>query len=140
MPKPIQYDAASIDFTARYRRSTTVAASPAAAAETTICTITVPIGDLSIVSGIEVVGWCAYTVGTNGTAGTLKIRQTDTSGTTIASTGALTRTAAQLVDDSIAGFDTAPAGTSQVYVLTLTITAGSAASTVSAAFLRALVI
>jgi hypothetical protein len=40
----------------------------------------------------------------------------------------------------VAGFDTGPTLPGQVYVATLTITAGAAASTVSGLYLRALVV
>jgi hypothetical protein len=137
---PIDQSAIGVDLSPRFIQSNAVAASPSAATETTICTLTIP-SNLSVVSGVILLGFAAFTVGTNGTACNLKIRQTNTSGTTLGATGATTGgiTAANLVDMNVAGFDTA-AGGSQVYVLTLTVTGGSATSTVSAAQLVAIVV
>jgi hypothetical protein len=136
MPVPITISGASIDLSQRFDRSTTVAGSPALAEEKIIATLTVNT-DETIEEGVELDGWAAYTVGTSGTAGTMRIRRTDVNGTVIATTGAVTRTAAQLVEQSIAGFDSAPALTGQVYVLTLQVTLGAAVSTVSAVKLGA---
>lgn len=138
MPAPIRYDGKSLDLTGRYVASTTVAASPAAATETIIATVTVP-GDVSVLQGIEVVAWAAFTVGASGTAANLRIRLTNVSGTVKSATGATTVTAANLVERSAAAFDaTGTAGA--VYVATLEVTAGAAASTVSGVLLRALVV
>ena len=141
MPQPIQYSAEHLDLGPRYFYSTTVAASPALAAETTIATLTVN-GDLAQSKGIRLSGWAAFTVGTGGTAVNLRIRQTNTGGTLIAATGALTGgiAAANLVAQDVDGFDTAGVLPGQVYVLTLQVTAGAAASTVSAVLLDALVV
>jgi hypothetical protein len=139
MPQPIRYDSISFDLSKRFPITTTVGASPAAASETIIGTLTIPsFSDIAVVSGIIVQGWAAYTVGTSGTAVTLKIRQTNVSGTTVASTGALTRAAANLAADDINGFDSG-AGVG-VYVLTMTVTAGAATSTVSALNLAAIIV
>lgn len=139
MPLPIQAGAQSLDLSPRVFRSTTVAASPAAAAETTICTVTVS-GDLATALGVLIIGAAAYTVGATGTAVTLRIRQTDTSGTVVFSSGAQTRTAANLHSDAVAGFDSGQVAARQVYVLTMTVTGGSGASTVSAATLVAIAV
>lgn len=139
MPAPIQYSAEHIDLSPRFFFSTTVAASPAAATETTICTLTVT-GDLAVGKGILLSGWLAFTVGTSGVSATVKIRQTGTSGTTIAATGAQNVTAADIRSFAIQGIDTAGVLPNQVYVLTLTVGSGAAASTVSACNLSALVL
>jgi hypothetical protein len=89
---------------------------------------------------IVLLGWAAYTVGASGTAVTLKLRQTDTSGTTIATTGATSATAGNLYSLDIHGFDTSPLTAGGIYVLTMTVTAGGAASTVSAVSLIGLAI
>ena len=138
---PLEVTAASIDLSGRVAESKTVAASPSAATETTIATITVDT-NLAIQQGVLLRGFAAFTVGTNGSAVTLKIRRTDTSGATVASTGALTGgiAAAALVAETVLGFDTALGGTGQVYVLTLTVTGANAASTVSAVELDAIVV
>lgn len=140
-PQTIQVGGAGVDLSPRLFTSTTVAASPAGASETTICTLTVS-NALVMGSGILLFGSAAFTVGTNGTAVTMKIRRTDTSGATIFSSGATTAgvAAAALMQQDVQGLDTAVTLPGQVYVLTLTVTGGSAASTVSAANLIALVI
>lgn len=139
MPVPISRNAQGDDLQARFPSTTTVGASPAGSAETVIGTLVIPsFGDTQILSGVSLTGWAAYTVGTSGTAVTLRVRQTNVAGTVVASTGALTRAAASLNADDVQGVDATPGvGT---YVLTMTVTAGAAASTVSALLLRAIVI
>ena len=141
MPQPIRSDSIGLDLTKRFVVYKTVDASPSAATETVIATLTIPsFSDISVVSGIQVSGWAAFTVGTSGTACTLKIRQTNVSGTTVATTGALTGgvSAGNLIAQDVEAFD-AGAGASS-YALTLTVTGGAAASTVSALLLRAIII
>jgi hypothetical protein len=139
MPQPIQLGAAGIDLSPRIKHSSTVVGSPAGASETIVASVTVP-GDLATALGVLVLGYAAVTVGTSGTALTWKLRQTDTSGTTFKTSGAKTATAGNLVDEQIVGLDVSPAATGQVYVLTLTVTAGAAASTVSAVTLVAIAV
>ena len=138
--QPISENAIGIDLTGRFVQSTAIVASPTAATETTICTLTIP-SNVSVINGVVLLGFAAFTVGTSGSACNLKIRQTGTSGTTIAATGATTGgiSATNLVDMNVAGTDTASVG-SGVYVLTLTVTAGAATSTVSACQLVAIVV
>jgi hypothetical protein len=136
MPVPITVSGASIDLGQRVDRSVAVVGSPAAAAETIIATITVNTDEV-LTEGVDLDGWAAYTVGTNGTAAELRIRRTNAAGTLIATSGPVTRVAAQLVEHAVSGFDATPAATGQVYVLTLQVTAGSAISTVSATKLGA---
>lgn len=131
MPVPISIASASLDLSQRFDRVTAIDASPALAAETIIATLTMNTDEV-ITEAIQLRGWAAYTVGTSGTAVTLRIRKTNVSGTIVATTGAVSATAATLRADSIEGVDTAPAATGQVYVLTMQVTAGAAASTVSA--------
>lgn len=139
MPQPITSSVVHEDLTGRFPVTTTVGASPSAAAETIIGTLTIPsFGDTSILSAVILSGWAAYTVGTSGTAVNLRIRQTNVSGTVVAATGALTKTAANLYADDVAGTDATPGvGT---YVLTMQVTGGAAASTVSALILSAVVV
>jgi hypothetical protein len=141
MPRPINEGADAIDLSPRFVRSAVVVASPTAAAETIIAQ-TAAIGDVAVVTGVKLWGWAAFTVGTNGTAARLRLRQTNVAGTVIADSGALTGgiAAANLVAQDIEGFDTAAVAPSQVYVLTLQVTAASAGSTVSAVMLSGLVI
>ena len=139
MPAPIQIAGGGVDLSARYVASTTIVGSPAAAAETIVASVTLP-RDLTITQGVYLLAVVAFTVGTSGTAANLRIRQTDTSGTVLYSTGAATVTAANLVNFVASARDTSPAANAQVYVATLTVTAGAAASTVSAVFLSATII
>jgi hypothetical protein len=136
---PIQETAAGIDLQSRVPVSTTVVASPSAATETIIGQIALT-GDVSVQRSAIVRGWAAFTVGTSGTAVRLRIRKDNVSGTVIGDTGALTATAATLVQDNVAATDTSPSNTGQVYCLTLTVTSGAAASTVSALELDAIVV
>lgn len=128
-----------LDLSPRVFTTATVAASPAAATETIIATLTIS-GDLRINSGVLLLGSAAFTVGTDGTAANLRIRRTDASGTVVYATGATNGgvlAATQLTNLTAQGFD-ANLTVPQVYVLTLTVTAASAASTVSAASLVAI--
>lgn len=141
MPQPIRYDSTSFDLSKRVQIYTTVDASPALAAETIIATLNlVSFADISVVSGIRLSGWAAFTVGTSGTAVRMRIRQTNVAGTVKADTGALTGgvAAAALMAQDVEGFDSG-AGVA-TYVLTLQVTAGAAVSTVSALLLQAAII
>jgi hypothetical protein len=141
MPRPINEGADAIDLSPRFVRSAVVVASPALAAETIIAQ-TAAIGDVAVMQGVRLSGWAAFTVGTTGSAATLRLRQTNVSGTVIATTGAVTGgiAAAGLVALDVEGFDAAATPPGQVYVLTLQVTAATAGSTVSAVMLSGLVI
>lgn len=139
MPDPIRLDGSAVLLGSRVFQSATVTGSPAAAAETIVCTLPA-IPDLAFGLGVILIGWCTLTVGASGTAITTKLRRTNASGQTIATSGATTATAGNLVDRSISAIDTGPTLPGQVYVMTLTVTAGAAASTVSAATLVAVVV
>lgn len=141
MPVQIRYDSQGLDATKRVQVTTGITGSPALAAETIIATLVLTgFADTPILSGVELSGWAAFTVGTSGTAVAMRIRQTNVLGLVIATTGALTGgiAAANLVAQDVEGFD-AGAGVG-TYVLTLQVTAGAAASTVSATKLRAILI
>lgn len=139
MPQPIRYSAQSIDLSPRFQQTTTVAASPTDSTETIIATLTLSgFNDLAVVSGIQLIGWAALTVGTNGVSANLRIRQTNASGTVVAATGATTVTAANLVAREVQGNDATPGVA--VYVLTLAVGSASAGSTVSACSLRAIIV
>lgn len=127
------------DWSARVKMSATVAGSPATSGETTVCTLTVT-SNLSVATGVALFGWVAYTAGTNAATATLKIRQTGTSGSTIATSPALVVVATDLYTQNIIGIDTSPTVPGQVYVLTLTVASGSAISTVSAVGLVAVAV
>lgn len=139
--EPIHSSALGIDLSPRIAIYTTVDASPAAASETVIATLTIPnFGNLSVVSGIRLSGWAALTVGTSGASVRMRIRQTSVGGTVKADTGVLTGgvAAGNLLAQDVEGFDSG-AGVG-VYVLTLTIGSGAATSTVSALVLQATII
>lgn len=139
MPVPIQYSGAAVDLSPRVFRTTTVAASPSAATETTIASITCT-GDIAVIAGSLLAGSCGFTAGTSGATARVRIRRTDTSGTVVADSGAFTVAAASVYSAAVIGFDTAAVMPGQVYVLTLTVASAAAASTVSAAGLVALVV
>ena len=140
-PQQITVAAPQIDLSARIIDTTTVGASPTAAAETIIGTLTIPnFAGIAVMQRIYLGGWAAFTVGTAGTAANLRIRQTNVTGTVIAATGALTGgiAAAALVAQDVCGSDASPGVA--VYVLTLQVTSATAGSTVSALQLYALVV
>lgn len=139
MPVPLRLTAAGIDLTSREADDASVDASPADATETVIATVTCD-SDVAIVNGVLLIGFAAFTVGTNGTAATFRIRRSTVAGTVVKSTGAETMTAAQLRSRTIVGLDTGASATGQVYVLTLEVTGATAASTVSAVELVAVMI
>lgn len=140
--EPIHLNAQGIDLSSRIVETTTVQNSPiAAAAETIIATLTIPnFGNTTIVSKILLSGWAAFTYGGAATAGTLSVRQTDGSGTVVATTGALTRGVAAAALDalSVQGSDATP-GVAK-YVLTLQVTSGNTNTTISAVSLRAYIV
>lgn len=142
MPQPITENVQRVDLQARFPVTTTVVASPAAAAETIIANLTIPsFGDTSILNGVLLQGWAAYTVGTSGASVTFRIRQTNVSGTVVVTTGALTGSqhgAGILSADDISGFDAAPGVA--VYCMTMQVASAAAASTVSALCLTATVV
>lgn len=139
VPVPTRLAGSAVDLADRISRSATVAASPALAAETTVCTVTVA-GYPPTGLGVILFGFAAFTVGASGVSVNAKLRKTDTSGTTLKATGAVTFTAGNLGSLSILGVDTSPSLPGQVYVLTLTVASGAAESTVSAVELIALAI
>lgn len=142
VPVPIQETAANLDLSTRIFKSTSVAASPADATETAVCTVTCT-GDIAAVAGVYLFGFAAFTVGTNGVSVNAKLRRTDASGTTVIATGVTNEgvtAATQLGYRTLLGFDSGPTLPGQVYVLTLTVGSASAASTVSAATLVAVVV
>lgn len=135
MPDPINRDGAGVDLSRRFVASTTVVASPAAASETIIAQTAAVAGNVAVISGVLLLAYAAYTVGTSGASVRLRLRQTGLAGTVVGDTGAMTGSqhgAGILSSDSVYGFDTAPAAGGQVYVLTMTVGSGAAQSTVSA--------
>lgn len=139
MPEAIRLSGIGVATGDRLFRTATVAASPADATETVIASLAIG-EDIAIGKGILVSGFAAFTVGTNGTNSNLRIRRTSVAGTILKATGALTTAAAALFAPSIVVLDTGGALPNQTYVLTLTVTAATAASTVSAVELIAEVV
>ena len=144
MTDAIELSARFVDLSDRIKKSTTVAASPATAAETVIATTAAFDNQLTFALGVLLIAEAAYTLGTSGASCRLRIRQGTTagSGTVIYDTGAMTGghgSAATLVADSAGSFDTAPAA-GQQYCLTLAVGSASATSTVSAVSLVAIAI
>lgn len=119
-----------IDLSQRIAVSTTVVASPTAAAETLIVQATLP-GGLAFAAGAYLFGWAAFTVGTSGVSAQLRIKPTSTSQGAKVNTGAVTVTAGNLYELTAIGFDSAPAD-GQLYIMSLTVASAVAASTVSA--------
>lgn len=148
MPYPIQRDAKETDLSGRVASSSAIVGSPAAAAETVVCQITGIDNQLAVMAGVFLSGVVSFTVGTSGTAIRVRIRTgvTAGAGTVVADTGAITGgvTAANLLSQDLQGFDTSVVGGGAVgatsYCLTLQVTAGAAASTVSQVNLFALVV
>lgn len=139
MPQPIKTSVIFEDLSARFQGTSTVGGSPATNEEKIIGTLTLSnFNDVAVVAGIRLHGWCSFTAGTNGVTATMRIRQTDASGTVIASTGANTVVATQIYALDALGADAAP-GIGK-YVLTLQIGSGSAVSTVSALHISATII
>lgn len=141
MPDPVVSSLRFADLTSRFVFSTSVVGSPAGSSETIIASVQLPSG-LTVNSGVLIGGWAAYTLGTSATACELRVRQTNVSGTVVADTGAMTgghNSAGLLVADDVNGVDTSP-GDAQIYKLTLTVTGGAAASTVSKVLLFAIAV
>lgn len=135
---PIRIGANELDLSQRTVVSTTVVASPSASSETIIASVKIP-DNIAVVTGVLLIAQAAYTVGTSGVSVKLLIRQTDTSGTIVGTTGAITETAANLDSTSVLGWDASPAS-GQVYKLTMTVASGAAASTVSGLSLVAILL
>jgi hypothetical protein len=142
MPEPIRQTLIDHDLSSRFLGTSTVVASPADATETIIASLAIPaFGDLTIVSGIRLHGFAAFTIGTAGVSGNLKIRETNASGATVAATGIVNAgvwAATQLTTLSVLGFDAAPGVAT--YVLTLTVGSANAPSAVSGVHLSAVVV
>jgi hypothetical protein len=140
VPDPYRLSADEVQFSTRLFGSAAVVASPAAAAETIICTVTVNT-QARPDQVVWLQGFAAFTVGTSGTSARLRIRRTDVAGAVQGDTGATTGgiAATNLVDANVSGIDALGAIGAMVYVLTLQIAAGAAVSTVSATTMFAIV-
>ena len=147
MPYQFESSAHIMDWGPRFFTTATVVGSPAAATETIVAQITGIDSFLGVSKGVYLSGDASFTVGTSGTAVRLRIRQGTTagSGTVISDTGALTGgvAAGNLLSQDIQGTDTASSGGTAVavtsYHLSLQVTSGAAASTVSQVSLVAII-
>ena len=128
----INQSGAKVDLSPRFLTSVAIVGSPAAASETIIAQSS-PLPAVAALTGVLVEGYAAFVVGTSGTAVRMRVRQTNVAGAVVADSDAVTGgiAAANKVTMSVNGIDTAPTIPGQVYVLTLTVTAGAAASTVA---------
>lgn len=147
MPYGFIQSANTLDLGPRVVSSSTVVGSPATNAETVVCSITGLDGQLSASNGVFLSGVASLTVGTSGTAVTVRIRTGTTAGagTVVATTGALTGgiSAGNLISQDLQGFDTAASGGTAIastsYCLTVQVTGGAATSTVSQTNLTAII-
>jgi hypothetical protein len=136
---PIGVAGGRVDLSRRIQSTNTVVASPAAASETIVASLTI-VDFLSVAAGVLLEGFAALTIGTSGTSCTMRIRQTNVGGTIVGNTGALNAAATNLIGPSLNCFDASPVLPGQTYVLTLTIAAGVAPSTVTACQLLAIIV
>jgi hypothetical protein len=148
MPYPFVYSANEMDLSPRFKSSSAIVGSPALALETIVCQITGLDGFTGAASGVFLSGVVSFTVGTSGTAVQVRIRTGTTvgAGTVVADTGALTGgvAAGNKLSQDLQGFDAAATGGTAIastsYCLTVQVTAGAAASTVSQTNLIALIV
>jgi hypothetical protein len=120
--------------------STTVVGSPAAAAETVICT-TPPLNPPSDASNIIVIGMYQIQTGTNGTTVNTRIRQGATAaGLVVSGFPGLTVVATQVYTPSILAIDTPGLVAGLQYSMSAQVGAATAVSTVSSLALLAMAI
>lgn len=139
MPVPFQQSAAVLDLSPRVFRTAAVVGSPPDGTETIIASVTLN-QDIAITTGVLLLGWAAFTAGTNAIGGRLRLKRTDAAGATVKDAGAVTVVATKLYSPDIIAFDAFQAAPGQIYVMTLTMASGSAESTVSAVSLIALAV
>jgi hypothetical protein len=135
----IAMDGARVFYQTSMFQTTTITGSPALAAETIVATLVLPVV-IRADQRVFLFGWSAYTVGTTGTNSIVRLRQTNVAGTIVASTGSLTTAAASLQSPCIVSTDAPGLQSAFTYVMTLQVTAATAASTLTAVSLIALVI
>jgi hypothetical protein len=141
MPDPITLNAGRMDLTDRIVENHTVSASPALAAITTVSTLTWnPQSSPTVVYGAFLSVECALTIGTSGVSALGQIRRGTSTGTVIASTGAVTVVAGNLYSLSTQGVDQVAFAPGQAWVFCLTIASGGAQSTVSSVALWATIV
>lgn len=141
MSDPIRANVGGIDLSDRFIENHTVSASPSGSTITTVATLTwSPQTSPTVVNGALLRVNLALTAGTNGVGALLEIRRGTTTGTLIASTGAVTIVATKLYELSTQGIDQVAFIPGQAWLACLTITSGSAASTVSSVSFSAIII
>lgn len=114
----------------------TIQGSPiAAAAETVIGTLQVTTDAASVVA---ILGFVNLTVGTSGTAVTLRIRGESLTGTVVSNSGPFTAVAANVTPFFVAGSPAALEVASRIFVITAQVTAGAANTTINNMMLLAL--
>lgn len=142
--QPISANGGGIDLSPRIIGNNTITASPSGTTDTVVGTIPAISSAVVVTAGIWINFQVSYTVAGSGTAVTYRIRQGTTagSGTVVYTSGAITGgiAAGGLVTESICGFDTSPTLPGQAYCLTMAVTGGSGASTVSALSAIALIV
>ena len=138
MGTPMRYAGIDVDLSSRIAVSTTVAASPAAGAETVIASVTLP-SNFRSAEQVLVDAWAAFVIGTSGVSARLRIRRSDINGAVVGDSDVLTGgiAAGNKVAQDVAALDTASVA---VYALTLLVGSGAAASTVSQVRLSAFTI
>lgn len=131
----IQVSGAGVDLSPRAGGNTSIVASPSGTAETVVGSIPAIQSAVQTTAGVLILAQVSFTIAGSGTAVTYRIRQGTTAGagTVLTTTGATTAgiAAAGLVVENIFAFDTAPTFPGQAYCLTVAVTGGSGASTVS---------
>lgn len=116
-----------------YKPRTVIDASPGGAIETIVCTYT-GIDTVDADSTVILTTQVNLVIGTSGTALRIRIRQTSISGAVVGDTGAITGgvAAGNVMSQDVIGVDNPGAVASFVYVATVQVTGGAAASTLSA--------
>lgn len=116
--------------------STTIQGSPiAAAAETTIGTVQVTTDAAAVVA---LMGFVTATIGTSGTAVTLRLRADSLTGTVVATTGLVTAVAAAIQPFLVVGSPAALEVAARTFVLTAQVASGAANTTIGTMMLLAL--
>lgn len=132
---PVQIGGQFVDLSQRIICANASVTAATGGAETVVATVTIP-QNLSYNSGVVVRGYLNFTGGTGATSAITQIRQSNVTGSSVVASPNLAATAAASYERSLLGFDTGPAN-GQVYVLTLSITGGTASAPVGAATLVA---
>lgn len=139
LPSTIQLSGGHVDLSSRIQINTAIVGSPALAAETSICALTV-LQSITWTTGVILIGSASFTAGTDGVSARMRLYHGTTAGTLIGDSGLVTVVAASLFSPVIIGLDAAPSLPNQTYTMSLTVGSASAISTVSQVRLVALVV